>query len=316
MFSFIVALALYLAASPVQAAGTLGAYRAFLPASAPRPAVAARPAETAVSAPVKKDLRRLGVEIKAASAAVVDWDSGVWLFEKDPDTTRPIASLTKLVTVLTALDQDLDWDQRLEIIKADIRSGSGEYLFIGETATVRDLFNLSLIASSNEAAAALARSTGLSEPEFVAKMNLKARELGLVAGHFVEPTGLDPADSASARDVALLVKAAVGVPIIAETVVKKEYVYQPREGVQRRARSTNLLLDSFISKPPFSFLGGKTGYLEEAGYCFGAAAADGEGHRVVAVVLGADTKEERFEAVKKLVYWVFDAFAWPAPAAR
>jgi len=316
MFSLIVALALYLAASPVRAADALGAYRAFLPESAPRPAVISQLAETARPAPVKKDQRRLGVEIRAASAAVLDWDSGAWLFEKDPDMARPIASLTKLVTVLTALDQDLDWDRRVDITEADFRSGSGEYLFVGETASVRDLFNLSLIASSNEAAAALARSTGLAEPEFVAKMNLKARELGLAAGHFVEPTGLDPADSASAHDVALLVKAAVGIPVIAETVVKKEYLYQPRAGVQRRARSTNLLLDSFISKPPFSLLGGKTGYLQEAGYCFGAAAADGDGHRVVAVVLGADTKEERFEAVKKLVYWVFDAFTWPAAAAR
>ena len=266
--------------------------------------------------PVKTDQRRLGVEIKAASAAVVDWDSGVWLFEKDPDTARPIASLTKLVTVLTALDLDPDWDQRVEVTDADIRLGRGEYLFAGETASVRDLFNLSLIASSNEAAAALARSTGLTEPEFVARMNRKARELGLEKGSFIEPTGLDPANLASARDVALLVKAAVGLPAIAEAVVKKEYVYAPREGVQRRARSTNLLLDSFISKPPFAFLGGKTGYLQEAGYCFGAGAADGDGHRVVAVVLGAGTKEERFEAVKKLVYWVFDAFTWPDQAAR
>ncbi|MFA6603633.1 MAG: serine hydrolase [Patescibacteria group bacterium] len=316
MFSLIVALALYLAAAPAQAADAFSAYRAFLPAAAVAKVVIEQPLALPVSAPLKKDPRRLGVEINAASAAVLDWDSDAWLFEKDPDAARPIASLTKLVTVLTALDQDLDWDERLEIGAADIRAARGEYLFSGETATVRDLFNLSLIASSNEAAAALARSTGLTEPEFVAQMNLKAQELGLASGRFVEPTGLDPDNRASARDVARLVKASVAVPIIAETVVKKEYVYEPREGVRRRARSTDLLLDSFISKPPFSLLGGKTGYLQEAGYCFGAAAADGSGHRVIAVVLGADTKDERFSSVKKLIYWVFDAFTWSDQAVR
>jgi D-alanyl-D-alanine carboxypeptidase len=75
-------------------------------------------------------------------------------------------------------------------------------------------------------------------------------------------------------------------------------------------KTTDALLGGSIARPPYGFIGGKTGYLDEAGYCFGAAARNGEGNRIVAVVLGAPDRQARFDEVSALMYWTFDAYSW------
>jgi D-alanyl-D-alanine carboxypeptidase len=87
-------------------------------------------------------------------------------------------------------------------------------------------------------------------------------------------------------------------------------------GLPHSARSTDELLGSFLDREPYKLLGGKTGFIQEAGYCFGAAAENADGDRVIAVVLGADSKELRFQEVKSLIYWSFDAYEWPETLTR
>jgi D-alanyl-D-alanine carboxypeptidase len=264
-----------------------------------------------LAGPVRKDALRVGVATNAAAVVLVDRETGAVLFGKRADEPRSVASLTKLVTVLVALDGRPNFDEEVTITSADLRRGGIEQIFSGDVVTMRDLFNLALVASSNTAAATLARVSGGTPEEFAAKMNAKAKEIGMTHAAFVEPTGLDTRNKASATDVARLLSVAFGEPVVRDAARKSEYRFTTVQGKPRAARATDELLGSFLDKPPYRLLGGKTGYLQEAGYCFGAIAENGNGDGLVAVALGAATREQRFTEVQKLLYWGFDAFAWP-----
>jgi D-alanyl-D-alanine carboxypeptidase len=311
MFSFLVAIALYLTLLPGHP--SLSAAEFLHPAEGLPIAAEARAAEATVTdlSPFKKDEGRIGVETSARAATAVDWETGTVLYAKNAYEPMPIASITKLMSALVVVGETPDWNAEIDVLGEDMRPGGIAYIIPGERVTVRDLFNVSLVASGNGATVTLARSTGLSGEAFAARMNALAAEIGMQQAHFTEPTGLDPANSASAHDVAVLIRRALDVPEIREAVLQKEYAFTAVTGLDHVVYSTDELLGSFLSEPPYTFLGGKTGYLGEAGYCFGAAAEDGEGHRVVAVVLGAETKADRFTEVKNLLFWVFDAYAWP-----
>lgn len=310
MFSFLVALALYMSFAPSQPEATIERFlpqaRSFLP-------VAAHAAEptTKLMAPVKKDSLRLGVETSSRAALVVDWRTGTSLFEKNADAAYPIASITKLMTALVVMDHGVDLDAPVEFTGDDLRDGGIAYVAPGERVTVRDLMHISLIASGNGATVAFAKSTGLSLEEFARRMNALAAEMGMQNAHFVEPTGLDPRNQASARDVAVLIKAALENDLIRDVVQHEHYGFTTASGTQRNIHSTDALLSSQLARPPYGFLGGKTGYLPEAGYCFAAAAKNDTGDRVIAVALGAPAIDTRFREVKDMIYWAFDAYEWP-----
>ena len=310
MFSFIVALAMYLTASPARPAAAISEFLQPRPRPLPVAAVAAQRGDTS-HAPAKKDASRLGVETTARAAIAVDWKTGAPLFEKNADEPMAIASVTKLMTAIVTLASGPEWRKQVEIGGGDQRAGNVPYLIPGETVTVEDLFGMSLVASSNEATVALARSTGMAPEAFVAKMNETATKIGMTQSTFVEPTGLDGGNKASARDVALLIRTALTYPEIQAAVKRREYSFTAKSGLPHAARSTDELLGSFLDKAPYKLLGGKTGFIQEAGYCFGAAAENGDGNRVIAVVLGADSKDLRFKEVKSLIYWSFDAYEWP-----
>ena len=309
MFSLLVALTMYMTFTPTKPGLTAADYRPPRRASLPLAANAAR--QVVQPVPTKKDASRIGIETSARAVMVADWKTGAALFEKNADDPQAIASITKLMTALVVLGEGPSWDAEVEVKASDERPGGIPYLIPGERVTVRDLFNLSLVASSNGGTVALARSTGLTGEEFAAKMNEVAGTLGMSGSSFTEPTGLDATNMATARDVAILLRTALGKEEIRETVAKREYRLVTKGGLARTVKSTDELLGGFLSKEPYHFLGGKTGYIEEAGYCFAAAAENGNGDGVIAVVLGTSTKERRFKEVKSLMYWAFDAYAWP-----
>lgn len=278
---------------------------------------AAKPVATFASgAPRKADDSRLGVDTTARAAVAVDWTTGAPLFEKNADEPMAIASITKLMTAIVLLSTTPDWQAEVTMLPGDQRSGSVPYLRTGETVAVENLFNMSLVASSNEATVALARSTGLDAETFVSRMNETAAKIGMTNSRFTEPTGLDDANVASARDVALLLRTAFTRPEIRDAAKLKSYSFTALSGQPHFARSTDELLGSFLDREPYKLLGGKTGYIQQAGYCFGAAAENADGDRVIAVVLGADSRELRFQEVKSLIYWSFDAYEWPETLTR
>lgn len=319
MFSLIVAFTLYLTLSSAQPGAAAADYvrpvlqEAFLPLAREARAtinVPAGPPVPHIRRATKKDQSRLGVDVGAVTAVALDWRTGEELYGKMPDSLRPIASITKLVTALVVLDAEPEWTKEVEVLGSDMRPGGIPYVIPGERMTVENLFNVSLVASGNGATVALARSTGMTDEEFVFRMNRMAERLGMTDALFVEPTGLDARNVASARGVALLVREALSHQEIAEAVRRSEYSFRALSGLDHRVRSTDDLLGNFFMEEPFGFLGGKTGYVVEAGYCFGAAAENATKDKVIAVALGSESREARFDDVKRILYWVFDAYEW------
>lgn len=254
--------------------------------------------------------RSLGIEITARAAIVIDKETGIILFKKNIESKFPIASLTKLMTALVFLDTAPDWNREIKLLKEDEKEGGIFYARAGEIVTIEDLFNMMLVGSVNNAALALARSTGLSQDEFIEKMNQKAITLGLKNTFFVDPAGLEPTNVSTAHDIALLVSSALTDDKIREVTVKKKYVFSPRNIKKTYyVKNTNELLWSFLNEEPYEIVGGKTGYLDEAKYCL-AAEIENNGHKIIAVVLGSDTIEDRFQEVKGLTFWTFDNYRW------
>ncbi len=249
------------------------------------------------------------------SAFVLDEDTENQLFAFNENETRSIGSLTKLMSALVFLDTSPQWGKVVTIEAAD---GSQGRLNVaeGEQVTVKDLFHISLISSSNNATMALARSTGLSAEEFVKKMNAKAADLGLKQTKFVEPTGLDPVNQSTAKEIAWLLKFALSNKTIQEAVVKRNYTFRlAPNGQARNISSTNVLLSERLPVGAAKIVGGKTGFVEEAGYCFAVIMEDKSGHQIITVVLGSNTHYGRFSEARALAEWVFTAYAWP-PLAK
>lgn len=251
-------------------------------------------------------------ELSAAVAVVVDDQSNIILYKKNIDEVRPLASITKLMAALVLNDLPLDWATTTEITEEDA-DPSSHHLSPGEVYSLEDLWKVALVGSSNSAVRALVRSTGLTEEDFAKKMNQKAEALGLNSLQFVESTGLDSRNMGKAVDILRLLKAALKVDKISETLKMGEYFVEPKnKKIKRHIWSTDWLLTNWI---PNSFdkdvLAGKTGYIEQSGYNF-VVRIPGEKSRVLRVIiLGAATNEQRFTEARDLAEWVFQNFVWP-----
>jgi D-alanyl-D-alanine endopeptidase (penicillin-binding protein 7) len=133
----------------------------------------------------------------SAAAMVFDQDAGRVLFEKNTDTVLPIASITKLMTAMVILDSGLALGQDITIAQIDTQNvkTSRSKIQPGMSFPRLDLLKLALMASENRAAAALARSFPGGTPGFVAEMNIKAAQLGMLSTRFMDPTGLNPGEN-------------------------------------------------------------------------------------------------------------------------
>ncbi|MBU4347719.1 serine hydrolase [Patescibacteria group bacterium] len=258
--------------------------------------------------PVKK-LAAGNLEISATSSAVIDCESDAVLFGKQKDQIWPIASITKLAAALVFLEHNPGWDAIYQIKAEDKQEGGRIYLFTGEKVKVKDLFYFSLVGSDNTAAMALVRSTGLSDEEFINKMNEKARALGLNNTHFDDPVGLNSGNVSTAKEIAALARAAFADKDISEASLTKAYEFETLEGRKKKINNTDALLDIFPQNG-IKILGGKTGYIEASGYCFVGKFADHSGNEIISVVLGAYSYNARFVQIKEMVEWVYENYQW------
>ncbi|MCK9360864.1 serine hydrolase [Patescibacteria group bacterium] len=270
----------------------------------------ARPAIS--TAPVKRKEGSLGIDIAATSAIVMDADSGAVLFEKNADAVVPIASLSKLLTAMTFLDQKPDFSKAVEIQPSDDPVLGRTILPTKERFTTQEVFDAMLIGSVNESANSLARIT-LGTEDFMKKMNEKAQALGLKRMHFADPSGEDSRNVGTAREVALALKYASAYPEATQAMKRASVTLH---GVKKpyQINTTNLLLASDLNKGSFKVLAAKTGTLPEAGYCYALMTQGKDGQKVIVVLLGGETHFGRFQDVKALTYWAFDTFEWPGRA--
>ena len=257
---------------------------AFLLAVALAVAVAAASALAAAPPPA----------VQAEAYYVQNTATGEVLAQHRERERLPIASITKLMTALVALERaELD-----ELVTVNRRAAAvGEssiHLEAGERIPVRDLLTAALVQSANDAANALAAHVGRgSVPRFVALMNAKARRLGLTDTHFVNPDGLDaPGHVSSARDVTKLARVAMRHPFVRETV----RIVEGTAG-GRRITTWNDLLSTFPR-----LLGVKTGHTNAAGWSQ-VAAARGDGVTIYATLLGGRTRDGRNADLAALLSW-------------
>lgn len=260
--------------------------------------------------PKKIRTESLGVKTTAASAFVADLATGSVLYSKDPHHVQPIASLTKLVTAMVFLDQRPDMSKMVTYVDEDFDHQGDDVFKTGDQLSYEDVLRSMLVGSVNASANVIARTT-LGKQAFVAAMNQKVKDLGLRTPVFVDPSGIDPQDRADAADVGAIISTAASYPEIRKfTEMPEVDVHASSTNNTYKVLSTNLLMNTYLNKKPYTIIAGKTGSLPEAGYCMAQVTANGEGHQVVAVELGDNNHFGRFQDIKELTTWAFDTFQW------
>jgi len=267
--------------------------------------------------------------ISADAVFVTDISTGTELFAQNADEPLPPASLTKIVSALVVLER-ANLEDTVEILEDDLVSPEESQVGLkaGDRLSVRDLLHGMLIPSGNDATLALARHVGATSlgegasadqavAEFVSMMNAKAAELGATTSHFSNPTGIDAVGHVmSARDIAILTKAALQNSLFSEIVAKTEAVLTSEvvpDGY--RVTTTNQLLAEGI------VTGVKTGTTAEAGGCLVTSFMVGP-NEIVAVILGSDVSEAtdgsqdttaRFSETRALLDAVKADYLWLDP---
>lgn len=239
-------------------------------------------------------------ELASQVAYVVDQDAGTVLLEKNAHRVAPIASITKLMTGLVISENRLAMDEVISITEDDIDrlKGSRSRLKVGTLLTRGQLLLLSLMSSENRAAHALARTFPGGEYNFVRYMNQRAQSLGMRDTRFVEPTGLSSANQSSARDLAVLVKAAAADPLLSTYTTVPDYELPLFEG-ELQYRNTNAL----TRNPEWEIGLQKTGYIREAGRCLVMQTLVG-GRRLVMVFLNSGSSRQRIEDARTVKNWL------------
>jgi D-alanyl-D-alanine carboxypeptidase (penicillin-binding protein 5/6) len=272
--------------------------------AAPTPTAAPNPAPSMpVPAPMAMPLPSAPT-LAAKSYVLMDFNSGQFLVEQNPDMRVEPASITKLMTayiIYAAMQRgDLKPDTMVNISeKAWRMEGSKMFVRVGTQVSVDDLLKGMIIQSGNDATIALAEHIAGSEEAFAAMMNHEAQRMGLTGTHFTNSTGWPDANHYStARDVAHLLAAVIrDFPEGYKRESEKEFVWN---NIKQINRNRLLWRDPSVD-------GGKTGHTESAGFCL-AASAQREGMRLISVVLGAGSDAARAEQTAVLLNYGFRFF--------
>lgn len=247
------------------------------------------------------------LQLHSASALIYDEDQGQTLYGKNTDAVQPIASITKLMTAMVVLDGRLPLDQPITIHEDDVDTlkGTRSKLHVGTTLTRSDLLKLALMASENRAAAALARSYPGGTPAFVALMNRKAQELGMISTRFVDSTGLNSENVSTAQDLVKMVEAAYQYDLIREFTTSPNYeVELSGRGRSLQFRNSNRL----VKNKDWDIGLSKTGYINEAGRCL-VMRATIAAKPVVIVLLDSWGRNTRIGDANRIKKWMESSLA-------
>jgi D-alanyl-D-alanine endopeptidase (penicillin-binding protein 7) len=239
-------------------------------------------------------------KLKSSSVLILDQTDSSVLFAKNPEVAHPIASITKLMTVLVVLEAKQPLDETLTIDEDDtyLPKGSPSRLTLGTVLTRSDLMHLALMASENRAAHALGAHYPGGMSAMVAAMNAKAERLGMTNSHFVEPTGLSSENVASPEDLSKLVIAASKNPLIREYSTDRSYTVRVHRHLVEFHNTDNL-----VANPTWNIVVQKTGYIAEAGKCLVMNAVI-EGRSVIIVLLDSLGKYTRVADAKRIKTWM------------
>lgn len=235
--------------------------------------------------------------LNARSALIMNANTGKVLYQKNMDTVRSIASISKLMSAMVLLDAKLNMLEDITITPDEIDrlKGTGSRLSIGTTLTRGELLHLGLMSSENRAIHALARTYPGGLGAFVAAMNAKAQSLGMTKSRFFEPTGLDPRNVSTARDLSLMVRAAGKYPQIRNLTTSNYGQVYTSAGRTQTYKNTNAL----VREGAWDISLQKTGYIKEAGRSMVLQAKMGNQPMVI-VILGSSTSTSRVNDARAL----------------
>lgn len=236
-------------------------------------------------------------------ALVIDALSGQVIYEKNADVARPIASISKLMTAVVVAESGANMNDMLTVSSLDFKtpkkSGS-DRLKVGDQLNRAEMLLMMLMKSENPAAKALARTDPMGYDAFIAKMNSKARELGMTKTQYYDPSGLDARNVASPRDIATLARYALKQSVITQfstTPNREFYVNNLNSGFRSiAARSTNYMVRDGLYSLGLS----KTGYIREAGNCVVFETNVGNRPAIV-VLLGANDSKTRWNDAENII---------------
>jgi D-alanyl-D-alanine endopeptidase (penicillin-binding protein 7) len=239
-------------------------------------------------------------DLRAEAAIIYSPETGKVLWEENAQDQRSIASITKIMTAAVFLEDDPDLTRDVVVQRVDVLRASTTYLRAGYKVTNNDLLHLLLIASDNAAARALARISPYGSQGFIVRMNEKAAELGLTNTHYADPSGLLSENVSTAYDMARLITHVASDPRIAQIMQKQHHsVHAGRRTIN--IHSTNQL----VMNGDVDVLGGKTGFIQKAGYCLATLLRLPQGGpQVAVVVLGARSNAGRFWETRHLFNWL------------
>ena len=255
------------------------------------------------------------LEVGGKSALLMDAATGTILFEENAHEPLAPASVTKVMTMLLIMEAidsgTIGWEDTVTTSEAAAaKGGSQVYLKVGETMTVTDMLKSIAVSSANDCACAMAEHIAGSEAAFVERMNARAKELGMNDTHFVNCTGLDDSEEAkdhrtSAHDIAVMSR-----QLLANHPDIKKFTTIWMDSVRSGAfglSNTNKMIRFYDGAT-----GLKTGFTSGAGYCL-SASAQREGMELIAVVMGAESSQIRFQSCKAMLDHGFANYALIAP---
>lgn len=246
-------------------------------------------------------------DLSCASAVLMEASTGKIIYEKNADAALPPASVTKVMTLLLVMEAvtagKIGWEDTVTVSeRAASMGGSQIYLKVGEQMPVSDLVKSVVIASANDAAVALAEHIAGSEEAFVAQMNARAAALSMSATHFENTNGLDDTVEnhvTSARDIAIMSRELIRHPEILR--FSSTWMDTVRGGAFTLT-NTNRLVRFYPGAT-----GLKTGSTAKAKFCI-SATAERDGVSLIAVIMGAETRDIRNAEAKKLLDYGFASY--------
>ena len=241
-------------------------------------------------------------DVRAAAAIIFNPETGQVLWSENAQDKRSIASITKVMTAMVFLEDNPDLTQEITIERGDTYAASTTFLRANERISLNNVLHLTLIASDNAAARALARVSHGGTAAFVERMNEKAIELGLESTTFADPSGLNPENVSSAYDLSRLISFASADERIAPVMRTPEYKLTTSRRTITIHSTNRLLIGGDVD-----VMGGKTGFISKSGYCLATLLRLPQAlgnQQVAVVVLGASSNMGRFWETKHLMNWL------------
>ncbi|MDN5566464.1 MAG: serine hydrolase [Psychrobacter sp.] len=244
----------------------------------------------------------LPISTDSRSVAVIDAETGESIYEKNADTARPMASITKVMTAMVVLDAGLDMREEITLDPEDFvgpkRASSN--LKSGDRMNRAEMLLMSLMKSENPAAKSLARNYPGGYNAFIRAMNRKAQDLGMTTAYFGDPTGLDKRNVASSNDLVKLVRAAGNYDVIRRFSTTKSYdFYVSNYSSGNRTYSANNT-SSLVRSGDYPIGISKTGFINEAGRCV-VMETRVNNRPAIIVILGANSSATRWGDAKNIL---------------